>query len=466
MSTNAGPKIGLVVSTLMEDEFNDFTSTRPAAFEALEEIKRAAGEMGKIVSLGLTETVADAERASEEFRKQDVDIILYTALSYNKGIVAAKALIKNDIPILVWNTQRLPSLSDDADWDATWTNSGLAGIPELCHTLIRAGKQFEIVTSHLEDAYAREKIAAQVRIAHLRKLLGRWRIATIGQVYPGMTDFMVDTFDLYKTFGTLCTPIEPGLVAEEMANVDQESVESLMHDTHARYQVHLDDDQALRRSVTLALAMENVVCRDAKADAVACLDQVWGRDPRIGIPPAFPYLYLYGKGVPCANEVDVTTCVALLILQFLAGNSAIVEFFDMDFDHNAVTLCHDTNGNPLMVEDEGDIVLTEAPMYAGLYGKGVICDFSYPEGDVTLLSIAQLPDGWKLIAAQGESLSAAKRPIGAPFLKFRPLGKTLANFCDRWCRAGATHHMAFAYGNWTDEIRMLAAMLGVNFSEA
>ena len=457
---DAKPKVGLIVSTLMKDEFNDFTATRPAALEKLGVLRTILGQMGDVISIGLMENIEDGKRTGQEFVKQDVDIIIYTALSYNKGIVAAQALLDNDIPLVVWNTQHSISLPGNATFDDMWTNSGLAGIPELCNTLLRADRHFELLTGHVKDPVARQKIKDFLNAALLRKQLKNSRIAMVGQVYGGMTDFMIDNFSLSQAIGPVALPVEPYAVAEEIEKVGKEAIELLVEDTKNRYKVNVNDE-LMEHSAALALAMDKVICERYKGDAVAILDQVWMKEPRIGIPPTFGYLYLNRKGVPCVNEVDTATAAALLILQFLSGKAAVVEFFDMDFKEGTVILCHDTNGNPALAREESDVSLTEAPLYAGVRGSGVACQFVYPKGDITLLSIAGLPSGWRLVVSEGQSIKVEPRAIGSPFLCFRPTDKGLDQFCDQWCRAGATHHMGFAYGKWSNHLKTLARFLGI-----
>ena len=57
---------------------------------------------------------------------------------------------------------------------------------------------------------------------------------------------------------------------------------------------------------------------------------------------------------------------------------------------------------------------------------------------------------------EGQSVKVPDRPIGAPFMSFQPNNKTLEQFCEKWCGAGTTHHMGFAYGKCTSQIKILA----------
>ena len=65
------------------------------------------------------------------FNSAGVDLVIAIELAYRKGIIPMRTLLRVDAPILVWNTQQIRRLPEDADFDMIMENSGMAGLPEL-----------------------------------------------------------------------------------------------------------------------------------------------------------------------------------------------------------------------------------------------------------------------------------------------------------------------------------------------
>src|SRR5208337_5220108 len=151
-------------------------------------------------------------------------------------------------------------------------------------------------------------------------------VGTIGHTYDGMTDLMVDPLSLRKSVGPSSSPVEPERVAMIAASLPDEKVKAITEGERRRFQTESVPPEILDRSVRLALALEQVVKEDG-LDALAILEQVWLKDPRIGIVANYGAGRLMSLGVPCAPEGDVPTAVCMLLLQELAGPSTIVEHY-------------------------------------------------------------------------------------------------------------------------------------------
>src|SRR3990170_3225098 len=138
------PKIGLLVTALLEDDYNKTGHVRPRMHEVTAEI----------VSPGFVEYEPDADRATQAFNAAGVDMIIVVELAYQKGLIPLRTLLRVSAPILVWNTQQIRRLPEQADFDLIMENSGMAGLPELTSGLLRSGRAFELLTSHMHDAKA------------------------------------------------------------------------------------------------------------------------------------------------------------------------------------------------------------------------------------------------------------------------------------------------------------------------
>ena len=455
------PRIGIAVGTLMQDVFNDFTPTRPEALTKVARLEGALGQLGTVVSAGLVEDEAQAAAARSLLLAADVDLVVYSALSYVKSAVPLRLLMRLPVPVLIWNTQQCAAAPANAGFDTMWIESGMAGLPGTTHALMRAGVSFTIVTSELTAADGLAPLRPIVAAAQAAAVLRRARIAAVGHVYEGMTDFMVDHAALHTQVGPLTVPVDAFRITQALATIGDDAAAALTAADRVRYgSVDVAED-AFRASARLALAMEKVFCQEEEAQAVAILDQTWLAEPRIGIVATYGYIHLNRNGVPCVCEVDVPTAVAQLVLEQLAGPSLLGEFYDMDFDRDAIVLCHDSNGNPLLAAAADAVQLRAAPMYVGVNGPGVTCEFACPPGPVTLLALTNLGNSWRFVVAEGVAIESPPRPMGAPFMLFRHPRLGLADLCNSWCRSGATHHLGVAYGSAAAAVQALGNILGL-----
>jgi len=453
------PKIGVLVMALLEDDYNKTAHMRPAATAAAREIADALAAFGDVVHAGLVEEEAQAAAAARLFNTEDVDIIVALELAYTKGLVPARCLLDTTCPVLVWNTQMISRLGEDDGFDVVMLNSGMAGMPELTAVLVRTKREFAIVTSRFDDPDGRRRVGEVISAAAVRRRLRDARVALVGHPFEGMTDLMFDGLSLRQAIGPVVWPLEPEKVALRFEEVAQSDVEAGMAAEQARSSVEMEP-VLFERSVRLALALESVV-REHRFDAFTAFDQVWLTDPRVGIIPSYATGRLCANGIPASPEGDVNTAVAQLILQELAGQATTLENYVIDFDNQAVMFSHDGHGNPAM-GTPGAVKVKHSIYYSGVHGFGAGFEFAYQPGPITNLALVIVGDGrWRFVISEGQLLPFPPRSISAPQTLFRHDTLPIADWCDGWLRAGATHHMGAAHGRWTPQLLHLARMLGV-----
>jgi L-arabinose isomerase len=401
-----------------------------------------------------------AEKAAQMFNAADVDLIIAVEIAYTKGIVPTRCFLNTTAPVLVWNTQQIQFLPEDADFDLIMLNSGMAGVPEMTSALLRLGRQFWIVTSHIDDPEGLAKIEEYIASAGVARKLKHARIGIVGHAFEGMTDLMVDFLSLRQDLGPVCWPVEPEKFAMAMQELENEEVQTLVKSESERYNVDMDKD-LFERSCRLALALEKV-SRENDFDALATFDQIWLTDPRVGIIPSYGTGRLCEIGIPCSTEADVTTLVAMLILQELAGQVTFLENYVIDFPNNSIILSHDGHGNPALASKPEDVTIKSSIYYEGVNGFGAGLEFAYAAGPVTMMSLVSIKNRWRLIYSEGESIQIKARPVAAPQMLYKPKSMKIQDWCDAWCLAGAPHHQALAMGHLGDKIMKVADMLNLD----
>ena len=457
------PKVGVLVLALLEDDYNKTAHVRPMAQQVANKIGGIIGRYADTVCPPLVEEEHQAAAAAQMFNAAGVDLIVAVEVAYTKGLVPTRCFLDTTAPVLVWNTQQIAFLPEDADFDLIMLNSGMAGVPEMTSALLRMNRPFWMVTSLMDDPAGQEKLAGYIAAAGVARQLKSARIGILGHAFEGMTDLMVDQLSLRQYVGPVCWPVEPEKVSVAMAEIGDADLRALMDKERGRYRIDMDAP-LFERSCRLALALEKAT-RDGKFDAMASFDQVWLTDPRVGIIPAYATGRLCELGLPCSTEADVTTVAAMLMLQALAGKATFLENYVIDFQRDAMILSHDGHGNPALAAKPSDVTLKHSIYYQGVHGFGASFEFAYAPGPVTNLALVNVGGRWRLNIAEGESLAIKPRPVAAPQMLFKPRHLPIAEWCDAWCKAGSPHHMALAYGHLAGRIRTYAQMQGLEVVE-
>jgi len=457
------PKVGVLVMALLEDDYNKTAHIRPLAQKTADRIGAIIAQYAETVCPPLVEEEYQAEGAAKMFNAAGVDLIVAVEVAYTKGVVPTRCFLNTTAPVLVWNTQQIEFLPENADFDLIMVNSGMAGVPEMTSALLRMGRPFWMVTSMTDDPQGQEQLAGYIAAAGVMRRLKAARIAIVGHAFEGMTDLMVDQLSLRQYVGPVCWPVEPEKVSAAMGEVPEKDVKALVKKESGRYEIDMDAAQ-FERSCRLALALEKIT-RDGKFDALASFDQVWLTDPRVGIIPAYATGRLCELGFPCSTEADITTVTAMLILQEIAGKATFLENYVIDFKQEAMILSHDGHGNPALAARPADVTLKHSPYYKGVNGFGASFEYAYAPGPVTNLSLVNVGGRWRLNIAEGESVAIRPRPVAAPQMLFKPKSLNIRDWCDAWCKAGSPHHMALSYGHLSAAIRTYAAMQGLDVVE-
>jgi len=457
------PKVGLLVMALLEDDYNKTAHVRPIAQKVADHIKDIISKYAQPISPPLVEEEDQAEAAARLFNAESVDLIIAVEVAYTKGVVPLRCFLNTTAPIVIWNTQQIEYLPDNADFDLIMVNSGMAGVPEMTSELLRIGRPFWIVTSLMDDSAGQQKLAEYIQASLIIQKLKQARIAVIGHAFEGMTDLMIDQLSLRQYVGPVCWPVEPEKVAVAMQELNKAEVKELMEREASRYRIEIEPQQ-FERSCRLALALEKVT-QQGKFDALASFDQVWLTDPRVGIIPSYATGRLCELGIPCSTEADITTVTAMLILQNIAEKATFLENYVIDFKHDAIILSHDGHGNPAMANSPSEVTLKHSIYYEGVNGFGAGFEFAYAAGPVTNLSLVQIDRRWRLIVSEGESIPIKPRPVAAPQMLFKPKTLSISEWCNKWCQAGAPHHQALAFGHLSEKLKIYASMAGLDYFE-
>lgn len=458
-------KIGLLVTALLEDRYNKTGHIREQARSIAKRYEQALAPFGPVVNPGFFEDEAGAARAARVLNAEEVQCVVVVEIAYQKGLIAMRALRELDMPLIIWNAQLVNEFPEGADFDLIMVNSGMCGLPEVTSALIRADRDFFLVTGSIDDPGTRMKLGRYILAARAASRLRNAKVGLIGTSYEGMTDMMQDNLAVMETFGTTCWPIVPDEVTDACAEVKNGEVTRLIEEQRSKGRKIEVDDAMMERSARLALALDSV-SRTGGYDAVAEFDQVWLPEQRIGIIPFFGSSLMVENHVPFACEGDVMRALSMLVLEELAGHSTFLEHYILDYKRDLVFDSHDGHGNAGLADPSHGVRVVPTIYYKGVNGFGASFNYSYRPGNVTLFSIGSVGDGrFQLISSQGTFVDMKPRDISAPQTFFKWEGGSVGEFSDRWLSAAPSHHHAAAYGALNELISITARIFKCDYVE-
>jgi len=454
-------KIGLLVTALLEDRYNKTGHMRGEARRVTGLYEEKLKKFGKVVNPGFFEYEDEALRAASVLKKEEVDVIVFIELAYQKGLIPMRALLQFDVPIIIWNSQLIDEFGEDADFDLIMVNSGMAGLPEASSSLIRAGRRFWVVTGSINDEVAQQELEEYLRAARAVSRLKSSRVGIIGHPYDGMTDLMQDNFSVMEQFGTSSWPIDHDEIIDAFLETSEKEGRQLIEEEKQRRRKIEVDEEMMVRSARLALALEKVV-KNYSLDAVAEFDQVWLSDERVGIIPFYGTSRMVENHVPFTCEADVLRAIAMLVLEEVAGHATFLEHYILDYKRDQMFNSHDGHGNPGLADPKHGVRIVPTIYYEGVHGFGASFNYAYKPGDFTLFSIGSIGDSrFQFISSEGENLAMKPRDIAAPQTFFRWSGGSIKLFAEEWLYAAPSHHHTGAYGRLNSVLSKVASMLGV-----
>jgi L-arabinose isomerase len=368
------------------------------------------------------------------------------------------------LPVVVWAAHRGGGpLADGFDRGAITSEGATVGAPMLTSLLVRAGRPFEIVLGRIDDAETQAEVAAALAGACAAHRLGRARIGRVGRPLDGYDCVDTDDALLRRATGIELVAIEPAELLELYRGVGGEHVRDLERETRAAYDVEIEGD-GLERSLRAACALDDLVARHRlDAGALNCHVPEIRFGEEIGITPCFALGRSTTAGVPWTCVGDVLTAVAMLAGKLLGGAAQYHELETYDYETDEFVVAS-SGEHDLALAPGVRPALIENSWFAGDAITGVCACFSAPAGPATLLSVADVGGGYRLIAATGAFTGRGFPSTGTANAGFR-FDRGLDGWTD-WCRFGANHHSSATPGALAGAAAACARFLGIESATA
>ncbi|GJM29661.1 MAG: L-arabinose isomerase [Cyclobacteriaceae bacterium] len=424
------------------------------------------------VNYGITDCAETAYAMVPKIRAANLDLLFIDMLTYATSSSIAAIFRDIDLPIV------LVALQPDQAMDYTKAstqmqlyNDDICAIPEFVNVAIRFGKSVpEIVIGTLEnDPEAVREIVDYCRIAKVLNSLKTARIGQMGHVLESMLDMHTDPTQLTAAFGCHIVQTEPAEVFVHYKSADQQQINNYKDNIKGFFDFPDPKSDPITEKLTeedletasrVGVALQHFI-EQKKLDGLAYYyEGEPGSDLRKVVTNFIVgNSLLTAAGFPMCGEMDLKTCIAMLIMDRLEIGGSFAEFHPVDFKEGFVLVGHD--GPHHINIAEGKPVLRSLKKYHGKPGHGASVEFNIRTGPITMLSIAQKADGsFKFIIAEGESKAGLIPPTGNTNTRgfFKP---DIRTFLKRWFSAGPTHHFALGIGHQAQVIGKIANFLKI-----
>ncbi len=442
------------------------------------EVERKVSAMGaEVISAGLVDNAPGAQQAGDLFASHSVDLIICYVGTYSTSSQVLPAVQRRKAPVLILNLQPSPSMdypnTDTAEWLA---NCCACCVPEISNAFARSLIQFNVVSGLLQEAeghanqyYVRAwaQIADWIKAAQILRELSYSRIGFLGHTYPGMLDMYSDFTMHHAQLGTHIEVLEMDDLHTRVKSASEQAITAKIDEIHSHFQLvgkgndKISQDvtpEALRWSARVACGLDALV---ADFDLNGLTYYYRGLDgnenEELGAGVIVGNSLLTARGIPASGEGDLKTCMAMLIMDRLGAGGSYTEFYGMDFNDDFILMGHDGPGHIAIAD--GKPMLRGLGLFHGKRGYGLSVEMRVKRGPITILGMTQTAEGkLKLLAAEGESLAGDTMQIGNTNSRLQ-FKLDPAEFMDRWCSFGPTHHCALGVGSQIEKIKKLARLL-------
>ncbi len=432
------------------------------------EIEQKIASFGvEVVSAGLVDDQPGARAAGDLMAREQVEIIFCHVATYATSSQVLPVVQRTNAPVVALNLQPVAALDYENTDTGKWLEMCSACcVPEISNAFARARVDFQVVSGTLRnDANAWGEIERWCRAAEARSALRSARIGFLGHTYPGMLDMYSDFTQVTAQTGAHIEVLEMCDLAARLPEESEAVVAAKRDEAHHVFEIDSSvQPDSLNWAARVAVALDRMV---ADFDLQGLTYYYRGLDgneaERLGAGLILGNSLLTARHIPAAGEGDLKTCVSMLMMDRLHAGGSFTELYAMDFNEGFVLMGHDGPGH-LAISNRKP-VLRGLGLYHGKHGAGVSVEFSVKLGPVTLLACTQTADGnLKLLSAEAESIAGPTLKIGNTNSRLR-FELPPAEFVNRWCQEGPTHHCALGVGHQRATIRKLARLMKLPLAE-
>ena len=444
---------------------------------AVKEIKATMGFMD-LVDPGIIYERDDAQRAMDLFYNEKVDFIYAEFLSWSEDFAWIRFLRDcPEIPILFCNVAKprmtFETTLDEDDFVDYLCAGTLVGSLEGSGDVVRTGrKNVKTVMGTREEITAKVKVFAEA--ARVRSILRQSNVGLMANMNEAMWSTYIDNYDLFTKVGPEIHYLPYSDYGAEIENLTDEEVKAYADELTSKYKMM--DDVGYDKFIGCVKATLGIKKLAEKND-VDCyvyndIDQATFRTAgcRAGFYPQW-----FNENVSVlVPEADIGAGLITYILKLLSGkNVNFIEPFHIEDDFGTFAGGHAGPNDHNDPAWQDNVIISRDVRFAKTswkYAGAPFAWYRFSPGMKTVAGLYEQDGKYKLITFMAESLSekdtpqSAKKHLLATYSHtiFRPVVPA-KDLWEKILRIGATQHYAIVDGDYREELRDFASIMGFEF---
>ena len=444
---------------------------------AVKEIKATMGFMD-LVDPGIVYEREDAQRAMDLFYNEKVDFIYAEFLSWSEDFAWIRFLRDcPEIPILFCNVAKprmtFETTLDEDDFVDYLCAGTLVGSLEGSGDVARTGrKNVKTIMGTREQITEKVKVFAEA--ARVRSILRQSNVGLMANMNEAMWSTYIDNYDLFTKIGPEIHYLPYSDYGAEIENLTDAEVKAYADELTSKYKMM--DDVEYDKFIGCVKATLGIKKLAEKND-VDCyvyndIDQATFRTAgcRAGFYPQW-----FNENVSVlVPEADIGAGLITYILKLLSGkNVNFIEPFHIEDDFGTFAGGHAGPNDHNDPKWQDNVIISRDVRFAKTswkYAGAPFAWYRFSPGMKTVAGLYEQDGKYKLITFMAESLSekdtpqSAKKHLLATYSHtiFRPVVPA-KELWEKVLNIGATQHYAIVDGDYRDELRDFASIMGFEF---
>ena len=477
---NRKPKAGLllIASPRFKNLYGPKRGTYGERKDAAVKGIKATMDFMDLVDPGIVYEREDAQRAMDLFYNEKVDFIYAEFLSWSEDFAWIRFLRDcPEIPILFCNVAKprmtFETTLDEDDFVDYLCAGTLVGSLEGSGDVVRTGrKNVKTIMGTREQITEKVKVFADA--ARVRSILRLSNVGLMANMNEAMWSTYIDNYDLFTKIGPEIHYLPYSDYGAEIENLTDEEVKAYADELTSKYKMM--DDVEYDKFIGCVKATLGIKKLAQKND-VDCyvyndIDQATFRTAgcRAGFYPQW-----FNENVSVlVPEADIGAGLITYILKLLSRkNVNFIEPFHIEDDFGTFAGGHAGPNDHNDPKWQDNVIISRDVRFAKTswkYAGAPFAWYRFSPGMKTVAGLYEQDGKYKLITFMAESLSekdtpqSAKKHLLATYSHtiFRPVVPA-KELWEKVLNIGATQHYAIVDGDYRDELRDFASIMGFEF---
>ena len=490
LKATSAPRIG-IYSMGLKAYWSQFDGLRERLLGYGNFIAEKVQAMGaQVFFYGLVDSPEAGLACGTYFNENNVDLVLAHSATYVTSASVLPVHQKCKAPTVILNLQPTARIDYAKTTTGEWlAHCGACPVPELSNTFNRAGIVYravngllglsetpaismadEVTAQRPEAIRAWQEIAQWVAAAGVKSGLANARFGFLGDYYCGMLDMYSDFTMFSAQTGAHVEVLEMCDLDRALQSVTEAEVQAKRQEMESFFTMpesggadprnQKPTEDQLNWSAKVAAAQERLV-REYSLDALCYYyhGAPGGAYEQLQSGFIVGHSLLTAKGIACAGEGDLKTCLAMKICDILGTGGSFCEIVCTDYEDGTILLGHD--GPFHLAIADGKPTLRGLGVYHGKQGNGVSVEAKVKTGPITNLGCTQTIDGkLRFTITEAESTNGPIMTIGNTQTPVR-FRQDPDKYMDEWFAHAPTHHFAMSVGHNAAVLQKVAALLEI-----